>query len=480
MALALLKRHWKKIALFGALFSAYLVCSAPDVSWVTPLGDDLGDIMLGPSYMRPIHSPGYPLLAFLGWIFVHLPGNDFWNMALLSNLSFAGSAFLIFLIVQKLTDNSYSPYIAAITFGAAPLVFGQAIVSKGPEYGLAILLCLLTYYFIKVGRNYAAAIAAALTIGTHLIAVAFVALLFIVYLRKPRYIAIALSGLVMYAYVPLALRPPFGQSNPTGNSIELLLDEVLPVVMTLHRDGLLERMKELALIVVSGLGLGLLVPIKFGDTDSKILLGFSSLLFFYCLTVGYSAHVEYMVFVLAFVAIVIGKEFGKLEKVLRFAPAALLIVPLITLVINTQLYDIGRTLDQEPTAARRYLNDLEDLPENSLVISYYTHTYTLANYYECGENPNKVVAVSPAGLLHWSWCPDDLRARGVNIPERLFDRSVEETWIIFKEANNERPIYWGILPIEATGPDFKLVEAGGNGLPSERDFVFGFWGCYNR
>lgn len=465
-------RHWKPVAMFSAIFGAYLLCAAPDATWQIPLGDDMGDVMLGATYLRPIHSPGFPVVALTGWCAVHLPGNDFWNMAVFSSLCFVATSILIFLVVRRLTQNKWAPYIAALTFASGPMVFAEAIAPKGPEYALSILFCALTFYFIKSDRKWLAVISAALGIGTHPIAILFCIVLVAVYLRKPKYIlAMLCLGALSYLYIPLTIRPPYGQANPDGFFFKIIEVYVVPHVMGLSIADFPRRLLDLGMLIVSSLGLTLLILPKIRRHKDTIVLGsLAAVVLVYCLTTSYTPHLEYLTFALLPVCIMLGQYFGD-TRWHRFRHLFILL-PLIVLTINTQLYDIGRTLDPEPTVARQVLNTLEELPQDSIVICYYCHVYTLANYYECGENKNNVVAISPSALRSLDWHAEDLRDRGVNIPE--LSRDVRETWRIFKEANSGRPIYWATL----TGTDplgFKVVPVDDSGLPSSTDCFLHFW-----
>jgi len=471
-----LSRYKWLALLLVVITAAYMVCTAPDVSWATPSGDDMGDLMLACQYLRPMHLPGFPTIVFLGYGVTHLPGNPFHNVAVASTIAVVIGALLVFLITREFTRDKYTPYICLVTFASAPIIFGEAIATKGFEYSLSLVLCLLVFYLIKKDLRLWAAIAIAFAIGTHPIAIVFSLVLLLVYLRSPKYIGIALSGLLAYIYIPLSLRPPIGQ---TGFGI--LGSEVLPVVMSLHTSGIAVRGTEILWVVLSGTGL-LLAPLgvllfrlKSGkdirkvDADTKILGTFTLLITFWCLTAGYGAHIQWMVFPIAFMVLLGSRELPKL-KLSKPLVAVFIGIPLVVLGMNTSFYDLGRNVDPEPTTARGYLNQLEELPDGSVVITSLVHTWTLTNYYECGSNKNSIILVGHTGIQKWDWYAEDLRERGLNIPGICTNWNAwtgrGNYWAkYFKDANPDRPIYW-VIRLEGETLEFKVVEADWYGYPS--------------
>jgi hypothetical protein len=470
-------RRWKELLLFSFIILCYIICSAQDVSWATPLGDDLGDVALATENFRPFHAPGFPTILPVGYVFAHLPLLNTWQgLSLLSSLSFLGCSLLIFLIIRCYTDNEAAPFIGSITFSAAPLVFCEGVSSKGFEYGMSLFICLLLFYFVKRDRKVLASIVGALAMGTHPLAILFTMVIVLRYLKSPRYIAIVLSGFLLYSYIPSITRPPYGQSHPGGNPLEILHTEVIPLLFSMHASELIGRLRDVVPLLFGGLGL-LVIPfikIKRGKDVSTLLL-VSVFIVFYVVTVAYSAHIEYLVFPLAFITILSCSLLPRLN-LSALMVSILLIVPMVVMIANVQMYDIGRTLDPSPTNARRYMDDLKALPNGSIVIAQYTHVWTLTNYYECAENANGIILVGPGTMSKWSWCADDLRSRGLNIPKIL---ESDDAWTedftyadnfprILKEANSDRPIYWAILT-QTKKLDFLLVPADADGGPSLPD-----------
>ena len=473
---------WKELLLFSFIAFCYIICSAPDVSWATPLGDDLGDIALATENFRPLHAPGFPTILPIGYVFAHLPVLNIWQgLSLLSCLSFLGCSVLIFLIVRHYTTLRIAPFVGSVTFSAAPLVFCEGISSKGFEYGVSLFLCLLLFYLIKTDKKGLASIVGALALGTHPLAILFTVVVALRYLWSPRYVAIVLSGVFLYSYLPFITRPPFGQSSPSGNPLQILCTEVLPLLFSMHASELLGRLRDVVPLLFGGLGLLILPFVKIGrNKDVSTLLWVSVFIIFYVVTVAYSAHIEYLSFSLAFLIILSCSLLSKVKLTPRMA-SLMLIVPMVILVINVQMYDIGRTLDPSPTNARQYFETLKALPDRSIVIAQYTHVWTLTNYYECAENENDIILVGPGTMAKWPWCADDLRSRGLNVPEILESSTgwtedftyADNFPRILKEANSDRSIYWAVLT-QAKKLDFILVPADSDGGPSVPDIYLSY------
>ena len=87
----------------------------------TPKFQFLGKILGTP------HPPGYPVYLLLSWLFSQLPlGNLAWRINLLSAVSAASAAALLFLLLRRLECRSLVAAAVALAFG-----FGRVAVVAG-------------------------------------------------------------------------------------------------------------------------------------------------------------------------------------------------------------------------------------------------------------------------------------------------------------------------------------------------------------
>lgn len=119
----------------------YLLTLAPGLTWAHH-GADGGDLVTAAYTLGVPHPPGYPTYTLLAWSFTHLPlGEVAWRVNLLSALSSAAAAALIYWTVVRLANEGFdTPAIiaglgAAWSYAFAPLVWSQALIAE--VYGLA-------------------------------------------------------------------------------------------------------------------------------------------------------------------------------------------------------------------------------------------------------------------------------------------------------------------------------------------------------
>jgi hypothetical protein len=138
------------ILAFGVPLFVYLQTLAPDLTWAH-YGADGGDLVTAAYTLGVPHPPGYPTYSLLGWLFTRLPlASVAWRVGLLSAISTAAAAALIYCTTARLADDAQDcrkaaeppslPVVvaglgAAWTFAFAPLVWSQALIAE--VYGVA-------------------------------------------------------------------------------------------------------------------------------------------------------------------------------------------------------------------------------------------------------------------------------------------------------------------------------------------------------
>jgi hypothetical protein len=114
----------------------YLLTLAPGLTWAH-YGADGGDLVTAAYTLGVPHPPGYPTYTVLARLFTHLPlGDVAWRVNLLSSVSTAAAAALIYWIVAHLgaeaedTSAVIAGLGAAWSYAFAPLVWSQALITE--------------------------------------------------------------------------------------------------------------------------------------------------------------------------------------------------------------------------------------------------------------------------------------------------------------------------------------------------------------
>ena len=137
-----------------SLLGVYLGTIAPGLTWANA-GSDGGDLIVAAATGGIPHPTGYPLYLLLARIFQLLPvGSLAFRTNLMSAIFTALAAVLVYLIMTRSifapkAFQSWLPGMAAgYTFGLAPLVWSQAVITE--VYALqAFLVALILYLYTQ-------------------------------------------------------------------------------------------------------------------------------------------------------------------------------------------------------------------------------------------------------------------------------------------------------------------------------------------
>lgn len=384
---------------FACLFIYYLVGVTPDMTWMSQGGDGF-DYAIGSENMWAVRPTGYPILILLGWVFEKLPGNTFWNLGLLSAICSWITCIFIFKLTKwaiktyRWTDYPLGPYIATLTYAASFLVWTQSII---PEvYTLCTMLMVMAVYFAVKSRWLACSIVLAVGVGTHhLIAFAVFAIgVYAVYrhLRGQEKIKLWLYpliigvGFISYLQVILCQGPSettAGVSTVGSQSMGSIgFVFGLPLSETWH------RIKEAVPMLLTGLGIGYIVlPLVIKKQRAPIYLIWSLVVihFAYYFFSNIPMWVVYLVPAFAFGAVLVGYGVSKLKW--KLAPVFFVLAPLVFMTFNIATYDIGNTIDPNPTVARRVMTQLDTVPDGAVLYLDRWGEPWLETYYYWVHNP---------------------------------------------------------------------------------------------
>ncbi|HEX2997801.1 MAG TPA: DUF2723 domain-containing protein [Anaerolineales bacterium] len=235
----LLSKHVRSI-LIGilaiSLLGVYLLTMAPGLTWAN-FGSDGGDLIAAAATGGVAHPSGYPLYLLLARLFQWIPvGTLAFRTNLLSAVAVALAAVLVFeltvrsLSVSEERPNWWAGLASAYTFGLAPLVWSQAVITE--VYGVHLLF-VVTILFLSSGRlssfftpprlDICLGLAFGLGMSNHVTTILLLPLLFsAIPAGQPRFPALLRraawigAGLLVYLTLPLRAiqSPPINWGNP--------------------------------------------------------------------------------------------------------------------------------------------------------------------------------------------------------------------------------------------------------------------------
>ena len=112
---------------------------------VSIYGGDAGDLVTAAYVGGIAHPPGYPLYSLLGFIASHIPfGTVAWRVGLLSSTAAAGTLYMVYLIMNRLTRSRLISFISGALLASNYLLWLYGVV---PEvFALHLLLISISMY----------------------------------------------------------------------------------------------------------------------------------------------------------------------------------------------------------------------------------------------------------------------------------------------------------------------------------------------
>jgi len=125
-------------------FSVYLRTLAPTVMWY-----DMGEFATAAYVLGIAHNTGYPLYILLGKLFTYLPVGDVaYRVNLMSAFFAALTVFLVFRIVERLTQKQSAAWLAALTIAFSSTLWANATWAVSYDLN-AFLTALIFWLFVR-------------------------------------------------------------------------------------------------------------------------------------------------------------------------------------------------------------------------------------------------------------------------------------------------------------------------------------------
>jgi len=164
-------------------FSVYLRTLAPTVMWY-----DMGEFATSAYVLGIAHNTGYPLYILLGKLFTFLPiGDVAYRVNLMSAFFAALTVFVVFLIVDRLTQKRSAAWLAALTVAFSSTLWANATWAVSYDLN-AFLTALIFWLFLRWQESgsrkwiYLAGLIFGLSLGNHrLILIVFLPGLYLIW-----------------------------------------------------------------------------------------------------------------------------------------------------------------------------------------------------------------------------------------------------------------------------------------------------------
>jgi len=416
------KFHILTVLFFSSIYGCLLLCCSPDVTWAC--GDlDLFDFLFAANTASVPHAPGLPLYTLLGWLVLRLPGNDAWLMSIfLSLLPSILTSILIFRLVYLKTDRWYLPFISSLVYSSSHIVFSQSII---PEiYTLVTFFIVLSYYFLETGHPKLAVVSTSLGLTVTYMPLLFFLVAMIMYKEYRKYWYLIFVGLPFYLFLPIAIREPYISTFRWFDieAIYRFLAHHGDLTLSIPIWEIPQRVYEYLQVFAVGFGVAL-IPAIAGLLTSKKLFWLAVPYIIYCTTTLGPISYWHLIPAVAFMAIGLGHGIPIVSNKLRFNLANFsLFITVITLGIlamNTWYYDIGRTLDNNTTGARQFMNQLNWVEDGAVIVSWDACTYAGVFYYnsKSGRDLNAILPIFEYGADAFRWEREKVTDLGFVLPE---------------------------------------------------------------
>jgi hypothetical protein len=482
-----IRKYWLEVLTIGAIFAGLLICNNPDMTWINTDSDG-AHYILAAKYLTTAHHMSQPLYILIGNLFLRIPlGTDAWRMGLISVLATTIACTYIYLSVRQLLKNNTKArlygIVAALVYGGSCLVITQStIVETMP---LAVMAGVIAYYYHLKGRYTVASIFCGIGLAVHPF------LGFIVWavlwvgskqIRSKKNTIITILFFLFYLYIPIVKAVNPGATIMWGNDTAEgffagTYGMVSMLVGGLSIYDLPKRILDTMGIVGISFTIGM-IPlvwyfIKRHTYKDKLFWLILIPIGFFMINLSAETFV-YMIVSVAFGAIAIGVGLSKLHINWSYATGAIL---LIVMVVNFNMYDIGRTLDPNLSAHKFYTEELPKIKDGEI---YMGGGWTWAIVYLYNhENGTNIIPVCTDTLPADNYL-DILEEQGINLQRTDSDNWIEQQWLVARSIAELNDNVWIAKETVPSSYEYEVVRAVDNTelftrwLGQDKDVVWNF------
>ncbi|MFH1453234.1 MAG: DUF2723 domain-containing protein [Armatimonadota bacterium] len=195
--------------------------------------EDSGEFITAAYTLGVTHPPGYPLYCMIGKIFTYIPlGGIAWRVNFMTAVFGAAAAFILFLLIYRITRNEVISFGSAMLFSFSPLFWSQCVAAEVYSLNMLFLAgCLYLLHLWQEKREdkyiYILSFVYGLSITNHhfMFVAGLFFILFVLWndwklLKRPGLvfgaIGLFIAGLLPYLYIPIASKfnPVLDWGNP--------------------------------------------------------------------------------------------------------------------------------------------------------------------------------------------------------------------------------------------------------------------------
>jgi len=465
------KRYLIPLIIGIVALAYYTLLCAKGYTWVFVSGDS-GDWLATANWWMVPQPYGSPLWIALCRLFGMIPGNQAFNITfILSVVPATVTVVLTYLITYKITSKRLVSVVASVVLLGSTVLLTQATVLE--QYMLSTMLLTLAFYLRIHNHSRLTVLALGLGAAVHitvlLIGIFWLAADLKYWRQRVSNILIAIV-VVGSSYVSILVlmgmdTPKLLAGGLTYESVRNYLSVVGGnVVGQLSIFEFPQRLWDFSRIMLVSLGVAIVpavVAIRHPVPYIKLaLLGTVFAAVGYYLTCLDYTTWTFLTFAMPSVAILSGIGLSKLKP---YHAVAVTVCSLCLIVLNAVFMNASVLTSQNPIA-QQYYDDLQDLPERSVVATNASF-YSLGMFYAMSEGKQLIPVIYPY-LPPWkfddyvSWVnktygtdiPDDVTE--VEVVEYFLQRDYDVYFAYYPERVAET---WDELVLEGTGDIRKVV-----------------------
>ena len=394
------------LAVFVFSLTFLTILCAKEWTWIFTSSDSGDWLASAVTWMAP-QPFGSPLYILLGRFVNLLPGNLALNMTLLlSVLPSAITVLLVYLIIKRLTDKISIALVCSLTLLGSAVFLSQSTVLE--EYAITIMFLTGAYYAYIKNWRYRTVLLLGLGTAVHMF-VALIAVFWILadrrwklWLGKPL-LAYIMTGIVPYCLILILMACDTPRLIAGGLNLKSIMDYTTTtakgIVGNLSIFEAPARLLILGKLTLVCFGLAL-VPLVYYIRDTlthksltkqtAVLLATAILCLWYFATNMDVLSWTWAAFASPSIIVLVGLGLAKLSR----WHLSLVCCSALTLLAINSIFLNANTLTQENPKAMAYYNELNGLPDGTVIVTE-RGEYSMGLFYVINNGKNLIPLVYP-------------------------------------------------------------------------------------
>lgn len=344
-----IKKHWIDAGLLLSWIVYWFFYAPLDITWEF-VGDKGTAILHSAKYFdTPYPSP---LNVSLGWLITRIPIDEAFLLSIFTLILFIGTAVCVYLATSRFSDRLLYPRVAMLAFLSSWIVIVQSF--KIEPYALVIFLSTAAFTSFVYKRNYLGLVLLSLSLIVHPLAVVTFLPMLISYKRyvfRKWYFwfppVVATWGVWIYFF---------------GNTPRYHANTSINLLYECSTDNFIFSFGIATLLLIAAIGVGIFPLVLWCiKADKKWVCPLLFVIFVpFAIAIANPANFGWYIIPMPFIAMAIGLGM----KYVVDRNARVVVVFSMCLMMWLAMVLLGQ---DSPTTARQFVNELEQLPPNSVV-----------------------------------------------------------------------------------------------------------------